>query len=303
MALGDALLERGDDLRMRDLLALEVALHQLVGVLRDLVHQLLAVLLCSRHKVIGDLPLGRVPAPLPLIGVGLHVDQVDDAAHLVLRPDRDLRRHCVRAEGLLERVERPEEVRALAVEHVHEQEPRKPLLVGALPEPLGVDLDTHHRVHDDHGRVHDAKRPEGVGDERRLAGRVDQVDLAIRVLERRHTGANRHRALLLVLLEIGHRRAVIDLPQAVDDPGLEQECLAEAGLPTPPMTDQRNVANPIRSLVPHGHGIYGLPRGFRSYGRVANRERSASTALVWSWETRDSVTPRTSPISRRVRFS
>ena len=32
-------------------------------------------------------------------------------------------------------------------------------------------------------------------------------------------------------------------------------------------------------------------------------ERRPSTALVWSWETRDSVTPRTSPISRRVRFS
>ena len=30
---------------------------------------------------------------------------------------------------------------------------------------------------------------------------------------------------------------------------------------------------------------------------------SRITALVCSWETRDSVTPRTSPISRRVRFS
>ena len=43
-----ALLERADDLLVRDLLALEVALHQRVGVLRDLVHQLLAVLLGQR---------------------------------------------------------------------------------------------------------------------------------------------------------------------------------------------------------------------------------------------------------------
>ena len=35
----------------------------------------------------------------------------------------------------------------------------------------------------------------------------------------------------------------------------------------------------------------------------ASFERSRSTALVCSWDTRDSVTPRTSPISRRVRFS
>ena len=34
-----------------------------------------------------------------------------------------------------------------------------------------------------------------------------------------------------------------------------------------------------------------------------NRDLSRRTALVWSWEMRDSVTPRTSPISRRVRFS
>lgn len=31
--------------------------------------------------------------------------------------------------------------------------------------------------------------------------------------------------------------------------------------------------------------------------------RSRSTARVWSWHTRDSVTPRTRPISARVRFS
>ena len=45
VALVGAVLERGDDLLVRDLLALEVALHQRVGVLGDLVHQLLAVLL------------------------------------------------------------------------------------------------------------------------------------------------------------------------------------------------------------------------------------------------------------------
>ena len=60
--LGDALLERGDDLLVRDLLALEVALHQLVGVLGDLVHELLAVLLGLRRQVVGDLDLLAVVA-------------------------------------------------------------------------------------------------------------------------------------------------------------------------------------------------------------------------------------------------
>ena len=38
-------------------------------------------------------------------------------------------------------------------------------------------------------------------------------------------------------------------------------------------------------------------------GSPWRRDFRRRTALVCSWETRDSVTPRTSPISRRVRFS
>ena len=47
-----------------------------------------------------------------------------------------------------------------------------------------------------------------------------------------------------------------------------------------------------RHVVEHG-GDY----------QSVSRERRRSTALVCSCDTRDSVTPRTSPISRRVRFS
>ena len=43
-----AVLQRGDDLVVGDLLALEVALHQRVGDLGHLVHELLAVLLRLR---------------------------------------------------------------------------------------------------------------------------------------------------------------------------------------------------------------------------------------------------------------
>ena len=63
---GDALLQRRDDLLVVDLLAVEVALHQLVGVLRHLVHQLLAVLLGLAAELLGDLDLvGARRAPSP----------------------------------------------------------------------------------------------------------------------------------------------------------------------------------------------------------------------------------------------
>lgn len=40
-----------------------------------------------------------------------------------------------------------------------------------------------------------------------------------------------------------------------------------------------------------------------SRSKPLNRDRSCSTALVWIWHTRDSVTPSTRPISDNVRFS
>ena len=84
MALGDALLQRRDELLVRDLLALEVALHQLVGVLGHLVEQLLPVLLGLRLELVRDRDLLAVFLLIAAVLVGLHVHEVDHAANLVL---------------------------------------------------------------------------------------------------------------------------------------------------------------------------------------------------------------------------
>ena len=228
-----ALLERVHDLLVRDLLALEVALHQRVGVLRDLVHQLLAVLLGQIRHVVGDRTLLAVLAPRAGVLVRLHVDEVDQAAHLVLGADRDLGRHDVGAEGGLERVERAEEVGPLAVEHVHVDQPRHAELGGARPQALRGDLDAHHGVDHEHGRLAHAQRAERVGDERGLAGRVDEVDLDVPPVERGERGGDRHPAGLLVLLGVRHRRPVSHRAQAVRRAGLEQQGLVQRRLPAP----------------------------------------------------------------------
>jgi hypothetical protein len=62
LAVVGALLERGHDLLVGDLLPLQVALHQRVGGFRDLVHQLLAVLLRLVGELVGDRDLGAVLA-------------------------------------------------------------------------------------------------------------------------------------------------------------------------------------------------------------------------------------------------
>ena len=64
-AVVGAALERVDDLLMGDLRALEVALHQLVGDLCDLIEQLLAVLLARRSSPRGSRSRRVVAPPEP----------------------------------------------------------------------------------------------------------------------------------------------------------------------------------------------------------------------------------------------
>ena len=169
---------------------------------------------------------------------------------LVLDADRDLGRDDVRAERGLQRVERAVEVGALAVEHVDEQHPRDVALGGDLPQPLRRDLGAHHGVDHEDRRLADAQRAERVGDEARLPGRVEQVDLALVPLERAQRDRDRHLARLLVGLGVGGGGAVLDAAEAVQHAGLEQQRLVQRRLARPAVADERHVANRLRRCVP-----------------------------------------------------
>ena len=68
------------------------------------------------------------------IHVRAHVQEVDDAGQLVLGADRQVDRDAAVGELRAHRLEHAEEVGALAVEHVHEDDARELVLVGALPD-------------------------------------------------------------------------------------------------------------------------------------------------------------------------
>ncbi len=247
LAVVGALLERVDDLLVGDLLALEVALHQRVGHFADLVHQLLAIFGRALLEPDWDRDLVRGAALRSgLCAKRLHVDEVDDTLDVVLGADRDLRSDDVRTEGGLELVERAIEVRALAVEHVDEQHARDVELGCTRPQPGGRDLDAHHGVDDEHGGLAHAQRTERVGDEARLAGGIQQVDLALLPLQRAERRGDRHLARLLVGIGVRHGRALRHGAEAADRPRLEQQRLMQRGLPRPAMSDEGHVANTIR---------------------------------------------------------
>jgi hypothetical protein len=73
-----------------------------------------------------------------------------------------------------------------------------------------------------------------------------------------------------------------------------RRCCGRARLPTEEQPDEQPEHD--RADQPTG-------RTAQSSSRLPNRERRWRTALVWIWQTRDSVTPRTRPISCSVRLS
>jgi hypothetical protein len=183
--------------------------------------------------------------------------EVDQAAEVVLGADRDLRGDDVRTERVLERVEGPEEVGPLAVEHVHVDEAGHAELGRALPQALGADFHAHDGVDHEDGGLADAQGAQCVGDERWLAGGVDQVDLDVAPLERGQRRGDRHPAGLLVLVGVRDRGAVRHRAESGGRAGLEQQSLVQRRLPAPPVADQRHVADPFGGM---GHGRDSSPR-------------------------------------------
>ncbi len=264
--------------------------------------------------------------------VGDHVQHVDDAAEVLLAADRDRDRDAARRQLLLHRLERGAEVGAVAVEVVDEDDARLLELVAAAPQPRGHDLDARHARDREERALDDAQRAERVGDEARIAGRVEDVELVALVLGVQQRARDRHRAPLLVLVVIRHRAAVGHGAQARDRARLEEQRLRERRLAASAVADERDVADLLgrerhRCLLPDLRGSGDdialsrtagawnrsrpLPRPRRRRGAAqaawssepCRRTRRRRMAFVCSWETRDSVTLSTSPISRSVSSS
>src|SRR6059058_1118244 len=249
LAARDRVLERVSDLLDGEVLAVEVALHQALVGLDDGVEQFRVVLVDLRLELGRN--LHRLTLALTLgTHVRAHVQEVDDARELVLCPDRQVDRDAVLAQLLLQRAEHAEEIGALAVEHVHEQNARQVALRRPGPVPSRLHLDTHHAAHDEQRTFDDAKRGDRVSDESRVAGRVDQVDLAVLPLRVADARGERHVSSLLVLVPVGNRRPRLDRPEPVRRAGLEQHRFHERRLSRPAVSDDGDVAN-LPRLVGH----------------------------------------------------
>ena len=175
---GEGRAERGVELLGGDLLVFEVLRHEVFVVLDDALDEGGAQLL-GGVLVVG----GYVAGLAALTQVGLHGEQVDDAAEVVALADREEEGGDGRAPLLAEGVEHDVELGVLAIEAVDQDHAGQAALLGDLPDAVGAHLGPGDGIDDDEGEVGGAHTANHLGDEVGVAGGVDEVDLGATPLD------------------------------------------------------------------------------------------------------------------------
>src|SRR5829696_912171 len=227
---GRAVKRLGDPV-VRDLLVVEVSLHQLVVVVGAGLDQLGAVLLGLLGEVLGNVLVLELRAELVLPDERLVLDQVDDPDEVALLADRDLDGKRVRSEAVAHRLDGLEEVRAGAVHLVDVGDTGHVVLVGLAPDRLGLGLDAGYRVEERDRAVQDPQVPLDLHREVDVARRIEDVDPVALPLRGRRGRGDRDAALLLLLHPVHDGSALVDLAHLVGAARVVEDSLCRSRLP------------------------------------------------------------------------
>ena len=104
--VSDGLLaDRSLQLGTGDLLALEVLFHELFVVLSNSLDQDVVILLSLLTHILGDLLGAHVVAHVVVVDLSVHIDQVNDTAEGILLTDRQLDRHAVSVQTIMQHLD------------------------------------------------------------------------------------------------------------------------------------------------------------------------------------------------------
>ena len=235
--LAHALVEARVELGVGHLLLAEVLLEH--GVVR--LGRGLEELVTTPRHLVGELCRDRdLDLLAALEPVRLAVDEVDIAAERLGRADRQVERRDLRPERRAQGVERRARVRVLAVALVEHEACRRAGGAPGLDRGLEPGVDPAGGVDHEQGRVGRVEALDHLADEVGVAGRVDEGDLVLAVLERPDGEAQRTALLLLLGLVVEVGRSVIDTAQARDRAGSKEHLLREGGLAAPGMSGEHD---------------------------------------------------------------
>ncbi len=156
------------------------------------------------------------------------------------RPNERKRRDAELALDLVEQVER---LSPRPVHLVDEREDRKPPEPGYLVEFSRLRLDAVRRVDEHHDAICGGERPVGVFAEVLVAGRVEQVDDVVLVIELQDRRRDRDTALLLDLHPVRSRMTFVparrDGPGQSDGSAIQEQLFGQGRLACVGMRDDR----------------------------------------------------------------
>src|SRR5690606_21566005 len=176
-----------------------------------------------------------------LVDVRLAGEQVDDAAEAIARADRDLDRHRLVRQRLLDVTVDLLEVGVLLVHHGDEKKSGNPARRAVLPDLLRTDLDACRGAEDDYSAAGNPRGGQGLAREVQVAARVPEVDL--HALPLREGGCDLHRDAVADLLRRVHREggALADVAVPARGPRHEAQRVHQRGLSGAAVTQDRYV--------------------------------------------------------------
>ena len=196
--------QRAADLVGADLLAVEVLGGNVVVDIGQSLDHLVAPLTRLGLELARDVAHLDLVAEVVAVGDGLHVDQIDHAAELVLVAHRHLQRHRVGTQAIVNHLDRAPEVGTGAIQLIDKAEARHAVPIGLAPDGFGLRLDARHAVEDDDCAIEHPQAPLDLHRKIHVAGRVEQVD-AVVVPEAGRGGGGDGDPPLLLLLHPVHR--------------------------------------------------------------------------------------------------
>jgi len=211
---------------------LEVGFHQFFVDFDDLLDQ--------RAVGVGD---GRE------IRVARRVEKAID--HLFAVCGRQVDRQAFLAERGLDVGEQRRQVDVLRVDLVDDDEAAQPALARPLHHALRDHLDAVLRVDHDGRRLDRRQRVQRLAEEIRIAGRVDQVDVAIAVREINERARQRMLEFFFERVEVADRRAFIDAAGRGYRARLVQQSFGQCGFACRAVSDQSNRAYCLRCVLRH----------------------------------------------------
>ena len=242
-AIDGALADSGLHLVDGRLFAFHELLHDAVVHVGQRFDELIAVHLSFFLHILRNRLVAVILAQVVIIDLGAHGQQVDDAAEIVLRADRQLNRMRIRVQTLVEHVHHAVEVRAHDVHLVDVHHARNMIVLGLTPDRLGLRLNAALRAEHGDRAVQNAQGTLDLDGEIDVAGSVDDVEAIVLPVAGRRGGGNGDAALLFLSHPVHGGGAFMRLADFAVLARIEQNALGRRRLAGIDMRHDTDVAN------------------------------------------------------------